>query len=52
VKERRLLRHLLDLGAVPPVNGGFAEGLHPTFDFKKHGNRIHPPICFLFKCVS
>jgi hypothetical protein len=19
---------------------------------KKHGNGIHPPICFLFKCVS
>jgi hypothetical protein len=26
--------------------------LHPKFDFKKHGNGIHPPICFLFKCVS
>jgi hypothetical protein len=26
--------------------------LHPELDFKKHGNGIHPPICFLFKCVS
>jgi hypothetical protein len=26
--------------------------LHPKFVFKKHGNGIHPPICFLFKCVS
>jgi hypothetical protein len=26
--------------------------LHPTLGFKKHGNGIHPPICFLFKCVS
>jgi hypothetical protein len=26
--------------------------LHPKSDFKKHGNGIHPPICFLFKCVS
>jgi hypothetical protein len=26
--------------------------VHPKFDFKKHGNGIHPPICFLFKCVS
>jgi hypothetical protein len=26
--------------------------LHPKFDFKKHGNGIHPPTCFLFKCVS
>jgi hypothetical protein len=28
-----------------------AYGLHPKFDFKKHGNGTHPPICFLFKCV-
>jgi hypothetical protein len=27
-------------------------GLHPKLDIKKHGNGIHPPICFLFKCVS
>jgi hypothetical protein len=26
--------------------------LHPKLDFKKHGNGTHPPICFLFKCVS
>jgi hypothetical protein len=26
--------------------------LHPKLDFKKHGNSTHPPICFLFKCVS
>jgi hypothetical protein len=26
--------------------------LHPKLDFKKHGNGIHPPICFLFKYVS
>ena len=26
--------------------------VHPKLDFKKHGNGIHPPICFLFKCVS
>jgi hypothetical protein len=26
--------------------------IHPKFDFKKHGNGIHPPIHFLFKCVS
>jgi len=26
--------------------------LHPKLEFKKHGNGIHPPICFLFKCVS
>jgi hypothetical protein len=26
--------------------------LHPKLGFKKHGNGPHPPICFLFKCVS
>jgi hypothetical protein len=26
--------------------------IHPKFGFKKHGNGIHPPICFLLKCVS
>jgi hypothetical protein len=26
--------------------------LHPKLGFKKHGNGIHPPFCFLFKCVS
>ena len=26
--------------------------IHPKLDIKKHGNDIHPPICFLFKCVS
>jgi hypothetical protein len=26
--------------------------IHPKFDFKKHGNGTHPPICFVFKFVS
>jgi hypothetical protein len=25
---------------------------HPKLGFKKHGNGIHPSMCFLFKCVS
>jgi hypothetical protein len=26
--------------------------LHPKLDFKKRGNGIHPPIFFLFECIS
>jgi hypothetical protein len=26
--------------------------LHPELGSKKHGNGIHPPNCFLFKCIS
>jgi hypothetical protein len=26
--------------------------VHLELGFKKHGNGIHPPMCFLFKCVS
>jgi hypothetical protein len=39
------LRALLAAGALVAY-------VHPKFDFKKHGNGIHPPTCFLFKCVS
>jgi hypothetical protein len=40
------------------IYGGFILNLaavlciHPKLGFKKYGNGIHPPICFLFKCVS
>jgi hypothetical protein len=39
------LRALLAAGALVAY-------VHPKFNFKKHGNGIHPPTCFLFKCVS
>jgi hypothetical protein len=37
---------------VPHTAGAGPAPVHPKFGFKKHGNGIHPPICFLFKCVS
>jgi hypothetical protein len=35
-----------------PCGYTYTISLHPKLDFKKHGNGIHSPIYFLFKCVS